>query len=135
MATPYQDRKLNDPTPNVGDAPYFITLGPHAFYWFALEPVGRLGTWLRNRVVETECTAQQLALWSQHTTEVIRAVELRLPRLRCVLVDDRSGLFDLGDGFVDDDRCGLLDFDDRFLDWWRWRLEFRDEGDLIEQLR
>lgn len=23
MATPYQDRKLNDPTPNVGDAPFF----------------------------------------------------------------------------------------------------------------
>ena len=25
--------------PPVGDSPYFITLGPHAFYWFALEPV------------------------------------------------------------------------------------------------
>jgi maltose alpha-D-glucosyltransferase/alpha-amylase len=25
--------------PQVGDAPYFLTLGPHAFYWFALEPV------------------------------------------------------------------------------------------------
>ena len=25
--------------PPVGDAPYFLTLGPHAFYWFALEPV------------------------------------------------------------------------------------------------
>jgi maltose alpha-D-glucosyltransferase / alpha-amylase len=24
--------------PPVRDAPYFITLGPHAFYWFALEP-------------------------------------------------------------------------------------------------
>ncbi len=24
--------------PPVGDLPYFITLGPHAFYWFALEP-------------------------------------------------------------------------------------------------
>lgn len=23
MATPYQDRKLNDPTPNVGDTPFF----------------------------------------------------------------------------------------------------------------
>ena len=26
--------------PEVGDAPYFLTLGPHAFYWFALEPRG-----------------------------------------------------------------------------------------------
>jgi maltose alpha-D-glucosyltransferase / alpha-amylase len=24
--------------PVVGEAPYFVTLGPHAFYWFALEP-------------------------------------------------------------------------------------------------
>jgi maltose alpha-D-glucosyltransferase/alpha-amylase len=24
--------------PRIGDAPYFLTLGPHAFYWFALEP-------------------------------------------------------------------------------------------------
>ncbi len=24
--------------PQVGDAPYFLTLGPHAFYWFALQP-------------------------------------------------------------------------------------------------
>ncbi len=24
--------------PIVGDAPYFLTLGPHAFYWFALQP-------------------------------------------------------------------------------------------------
>jgi maltose alpha-D-glucosyltransferase / alpha-amylase len=24
--------------PVVGDAPYFLTLGPHAFYWFALQP-------------------------------------------------------------------------------------------------
>ena len=34
--------------PPVGDAPYFLTLGPHAFYWFALEParvaeVGNVG--------------------------------------------------------------------------------------------
>ena len=25
--------------PPVGDQPYFLTLGPHAFYWFSLEPV------------------------------------------------------------------------------------------------
>jgi maltose alpha-D-glucosyltransferase/alpha-amylase len=24
--------------PPVGDAPYFLTLGPHAFYWFSMEP-------------------------------------------------------------------------------------------------
>ena len=24
--------------PVVGEAPYFVTMGPHAFYWFALEP-------------------------------------------------------------------------------------------------
>ena len=24
--------------PVVGDAPYFLTLGPHSFYWFALQP-------------------------------------------------------------------------------------------------
>ncbi|NJK79257.1 MAG: maltose alpha-D-glucosyltransferase [Chloroflexaceae bacterium] len=24
--------------PPIGDLPYFLTLGPHAFYWFALEP-------------------------------------------------------------------------------------------------
>ncbi len=24
--------------PVVGDAPYFLTLGPHAFYWFAMQP-------------------------------------------------------------------------------------------------
>ncbi|MBI4318462.1 MAG: maltose alpha-D-glucosyltransferase [Chloroflexi bacterium] len=28
--------------PPIGDLPYFITLGPHAFYWFSLEPQGRL---------------------------------------------------------------------------------------------
>ena len=27
----------NTPFPAVGDLPYFITLGPHGFYWFALE--------------------------------------------------------------------------------------------------
>src|SRR5207247_5128380 len=26
--------------PPIGDAPYFLTLGPHAFYWFELGPVG-----------------------------------------------------------------------------------------------
>jgi maltose alpha-D-glucosyltransferase / alpha-amylase len=26
--------------PALGDAPMFLTLGPHAFYWFSLEPVG-----------------------------------------------------------------------------------------------
>ncbi len=26
--------------PAVGDLPYLLTLGPHSFYWFALEPVG-----------------------------------------------------------------------------------------------
>jgi maltose alpha-D-glucosyltransferase/alpha-amylase len=26
--------------PPVGDSPYFLTLGPHAFYWFSLTPVG-----------------------------------------------------------------------------------------------
>jgi maltose alpha-D-glucosyltransferase/alpha-amylase len=25
--------------PAIGDLPYFITLGPHSFYWFRLEPV------------------------------------------------------------------------------------------------
>lgn len=25
--------------PPIGDGPYFLTLGPHAFYWFSLEPV------------------------------------------------------------------------------------------------
>src|SRR5258708_40070983 len=24
--------------PVVGDAPYFLTRGPHSFYWFALQP-------------------------------------------------------------------------------------------------
>jgi maltose alpha-D-glucosyltransferase/alpha-amylase len=24
--------------PAIGDAPYFLTLGPHAFYWFAMQP-------------------------------------------------------------------------------------------------
>src|SRR5260370_7994737 len=24
--------------PVIGDAPYFLTLGPHAFYWFAMQP-------------------------------------------------------------------------------------------------
>ena len=24
--------------PVIGDAPYFLTLGPHAFYWFTLQP-------------------------------------------------------------------------------------------------
>jgi len=26
--------------PPIGEGPYFLTLGPHAFYWFALEPAG-----------------------------------------------------------------------------------------------
>ncbi|MEM8533734.1 MAG: putative maltokinase, partial [Chloroflexota bacterium] len=28
------------PFPAIGDLPYFLTLGPHAFYWFALDPTG-----------------------------------------------------------------------------------------------
>src|SRR2546427_10561503 len=24
--------------PAIGDNPYFLTLGPHAFYWFAMQP-------------------------------------------------------------------------------------------------
>ena len=24
--------------PPIGDLPYFLTLGPHAFYWFQLQP-------------------------------------------------------------------------------------------------
>ncbi|MFP3855427.1 MAG: maltose alpha-D-glucosyltransferase, partial [Anaerolineales bacterium] len=27
------------PFPRIGDLPYFLTLGPHSFYWFSLEPV------------------------------------------------------------------------------------------------
>ena len=26
--------------PHIGELPYFLTLGPHAFYWFRLEPLG-----------------------------------------------------------------------------------------------
>ena len=26
--------------PPIGEAPYFLTLGPHSFYWFGLSPVG-----------------------------------------------------------------------------------------------
>ncbi len=29
--------------PPIGELPYFLTLGPHAFYWFALEPQRALG--------------------------------------------------------------------------------------------
>jgi maltose alpha-D-glucosyltransferase/alpha-amylase len=29
------------PFPAIGDLPYFITLGPHGFYWFRLDPAGR----------------------------------------------------------------------------------------------
>jgi maltose alpha-D-glucosyltransferase/alpha-amylase len=25
------------PFPRIGDLPYFLTLGPHGFYWFRLE--------------------------------------------------------------------------------------------------
>jgi maltose alpha-D-glucosyltransferase/alpha-amylase len=28
------------PFPEIGELPYFITLGPHAFLWFRLEPPG-----------------------------------------------------------------------------------------------
>src|SRR3979409_1421956 len=24
--------------PTIGDTPYFLTLGPHSFYWFSLQP-------------------------------------------------------------------------------------------------
>ncbi len=41
--------------PPIGDAPYFITLGPHSFYWFALEPQ-------RVEGVRIEGTAPQLEL-------------------------------------------------------------------------
>ncbi|MBA2519090.1 MAG: maltose alpha-D-glucosyltransferase [Chloroflexia bacterium] len=27
-----------NPFPHIGELPYFVTLGPHAFYWFRLEP-------------------------------------------------------------------------------------------------
>jgi maltose alpha-D-glucosyltransferase/alpha-amylase len=27
-----------NPFPLIGELPYFITLGPHSFYWFRLEP-------------------------------------------------------------------------------------------------
>jgi maltose alpha-D-glucosyltransferase/alpha-amylase len=38
--------------PAIGDLPYFLTLGPHAFYWFALEP---------QRVPEVSATPAELA--------------------------------------------------------------------------
>jgi maltose alpha-D-glucosyltransferase/alpha-amylase len=27
----------DNPFPRIGELPYFITLGPHSFYWFRLE--------------------------------------------------------------------------------------------------
>jgi maltose alpha-D-glucosyltransferase/alpha-amylase len=32
------------PFPVIGEAPYLLTLGPHNFYWFRLDPVGVVGT-------------------------------------------------------------------------------------------
>jgi maltose alpha-D-glucosyltransferase/alpha-amylase len=51
--------------PGIGDLPYFITLGPHSFYWFALEPV-RVGT-ERTTTGEDSTALPQLTLtggWS-----------------------------------------------------------------------
>ncbi|MGE4298633.1 MAG: maltose alpha-D-glucosyltransferase [Desulfovibrionaceae bacterium] len=31
--------------PTIGDAPYFLTLGPHTFYWFELTDSPQLGAW------------------------------------------------------------------------------------------
>ena len=31
----------NTPFPSIGNLPYFLTLGPHTFYWFRLVPPAR----------------------------------------------------------------------------------------------
>ena len=49
--------------PVIGEAPYFMTIGPHAFYWFALEP---------QRLPETSLAPQEVRL---PTLEVTGALE------------------------------------------------------------
>jgi maltose alpha-D-glucosyltransferase/alpha-amylase len=49
--------------PIIGDAPYFVTLGPHTFYWFALEPP---------RLPETSLPTQEVRL---PTLEVTGSLE------------------------------------------------------------
>ncbi len=59
--------------PPIGELPYFLTLGPHAFYWFALEPkpapVSR-----EPRIPELEVTGPWAELLTGGGTEVLETI-------------------------------------------------------------
>jgi maltose alpha-D-glucosyltransferase/alpha-amylase len=46
--------------PSIGDLPYFVTLGPHSFYWFSLEPQRVTGD--RISADDTETTMPAMAV-------------------------------------------------------------------------
>ena len=50
--------------PEIGDAPYLLTLGPHGFYWFALERAGALADRpsMFPEPLPTECTSLEALL-------------------------------------------------------------------------
>jgi maltose alpha-D-glucosyltransferase/alpha-amylase len=55
--------------PVVGEAPYFVTMGPHAFYWFALEPQRLPATALPSQECGCPCCRSRvhwkISLWER----------------------------------------------------------------------
>jgi len=71
----------NSPFPKIDeDEPYFITLGPHSFYWFSLQPESEFAGYV-GEVVEPE----ELALlevptaWNEVFEDKVKSLERQLP--------------------------------------------------------
>jgi len=72
--------------PVITDKPYFLTLGPHMFYWFALEPKTQAsevaGTEAHSRPVLTVEESGDEIFHSRHAAQLERALQTWLPNRR-----------------------------------------------------
>jgi maltose alpha-D-glucosyltransferase / alpha-amylase len=66
----------NTEFPPIADRPYFLTLGPHSFYWFILRPVQEEA---RPAASPPPDTLPEFAFSGEWSTEDIRAIEFILP--------------------------------------------------------
>ncbi|RPH52456.1 MAG: maltose alpha-D-glucosyltransferase [Planctomycetota bacterium] len=95
--------------PRVGEAPYLLTLGPHAFYWFGLQQAQETSTALRIQIVSRplEVSGSWRSVFEGKVRqELERALQLSLPgrgwfparsrRTKLVRISDVLPLTELG---------------------------------------
>ncbi len=58
--------------PAVGDLPYFVTLGPHQFYWFSLEPQRAPVEYVSDQPAEARVPTVEVEDWAEVFTAKVR---------------------------------------------------------------